>query len=151
MIEDQCRSAEAHPATGMARRLSCLSLQDHPASFFASLWLVPQLRLHGLFESMRPTSKSAQERNLQRAILDFADALRRRLEPARCWRSRRRSLHKLADRCDAAFDCSKTIASTRRKSYFAFFFAPFLFAVLRAVFFAADFVFDFAFFAILPS
>jgi hypothetical protein len=109
------------------------------------------VRPHGLFESTRPTCKSAQERNLQRAILDFADALRRRLEPARCWRSRKRSLHKLADRCDAALDCSKTFASTQRPTYAFFFFAPFRLAVLRAVFLAADFVFDFAFFAILPS
>jgi hypothetical protein len=57
----------------------------------------------------------------------------------------------LAVRRDAALDCSKTIASTQRKSYAFFFFAVFRFAVLRAVFFAADFVFDFAFFAILPS
>ena len=33
---------------------------------------------------MTPTCKSARVRNLRRLNLDFADALRRRLEPARC-------------------------------------------------------------------
>jgi len=79
--------------------------------------------------------------------LDFADALRRRLEPAR--RSR---LHcaPLATSPTCASQPSvarKAPASTRRYFFFAFR----RFAVLRAVFFAADFVFDFAFFAILPS
>ena len=35
-------------------------------------------------ESMTPTGKSVRVRSLRRLNLDFADALRRRLEPARC-------------------------------------------------------------------
>jgi len=83
--------------------------------------------------------------------LDFADALSRRLEPARCpLQPCGIRFATSPNRCDAVLDVSKTLASTRR-GYFAFRFAVLRFAVLRAVFFAADFVFDFAFFAILPS
>ena len=114
-IEDQCRpaKAEASPIAwhDIRRTLLCRIIPPLASLRHGSCGL----RLHGLFESTKPTCKSAQERNLQRAILHFADALRRRLEPARCWRSRMRSLHMLADRCDAALDYSKTIASTQRE------------------------------------
>ena len=95
---------------------------------------------------MTPTCKSVRERNLLGLTSDFADALRRRLDPARC--SRCMALRWiLADQRERAFESSKALAATRR-----YFFAFLLLAVLRAVFFAADLVFDFfAFFAILPS
>jgi hypothetical protein len=94
---------------------------------------------------MTPTCKSVRERNLRGLTSDFADALRRRLDPAR--RSRRIALRSvLADQCERAFESSKALAATRR-----YFFAFLLLAVLRAVFFAADLVDFFAFFAILPS